>query len=632
MIDDSDVMTLTVDRCEPPERVTPPPAAASTAPTTAPAKWAKVRGIPSSSRRTRAFAQSPDDQNLLFAGTDRGPVDRARTAALTWRLATQKELVINSVARPARRHACSSAPTARASCAAPTAARPGWPPTTASPSASSRSVVFDRVGRRVLAGIWGDRVHGGVFAAPAPRGPWTPARHRARGPRGALAGAARHARSWPAPTTACSCPRIRTGRLGAPAHRRRRRRRPSARGRRRRASAPQRLLAATSKGLLRSGDGGRTWARPPLGMPEQVSALAVSPERHRRRGGGRPARHLPEPGRRRVLGQVSGGFGERPGPRASPSCPRTTASCSRPPAGPLPLRRPGRDLGPRDRRDPLHRHHRPRHPSGRADDLRERLHLGRDLPQRRRRQDLGAHAHRRAWPRTASGRWASTRRARTACSSASPTGGLHLLVPPAPPPAPPAGGAARRPGVRRSTRARARASRALREPREPGLESPAKEATRMTANVTLLLSMLWCPRRSPPRPPRRSRRPRPPPPRRRVGRRAHPGRPRRVPEAPLHAARSRTSSRRWRRTRTAPPRTTTSATRSTRSRSRSGANSPGKQEAAEHFAKAYELDPAFVPAGAEARPAYRGGRDASRRPRIARAGSRRSRLVLLRSE
>jgi photosystem II stability/assembly factor-like uncharacterized protein len=40
---------------------------------------------------------------------------------------------------------------------------------------------------------------------------------------------------------------------------------------------PRRLLAATSKGLLRSGDGGRTWVRPALGLAERVSTLAVSP-------------------------------------------------------------------------------------------------------------------------------------------------------------------------------------------------------------------------------------------------------------------------------------------------------------------------------------------------------------------
>jgi photosystem II stability/assembly factor-like uncharacterized protein len=38
------------------------------------------------------------------------------------------------------------------------------------------------------------------------------------------------------------------------------------------------VIAATSKGLLRTADGGRTWRRAPLGMAEQISALAVSPD------------------------------------------------------------------------------------------------------------------------------------------------------------------------------------------------------------------------------------------------------------------------------------------------------------------------------------------------------------------
>jgi photosystem II stability/assembly factor-like uncharacterized protein len=38
------------------------------------------------------------------------------------------------------------------------------------------------------------------------------------------------------------------------------------------------LLAATSTGVIRSPDAGRTWAQPSLGMPDEVSGLAVSPD------------------------------------------------------------------------------------------------------------------------------------------------------------------------------------------------------------------------------------------------------------------------------------------------------------------------------------------------------------------
>jgi photosystem II stability/assembly factor-like uncharacterized protein len=39
------------------------------------------------------------------------------------------------------------------------------------------------------------------------------------------------------------------------------------------------IVAATSQGLLRSADGGRTWRQPTLGMPAQVTALASSASR-----------------------------------------------------------------------------------------------------------------------------------------------------------------------------------------------------------------------------------------------------------------------------------------------------------------------------------------------------------------
>ena len=62
---------------------------------------------------------------------------------------------------------------------------------TASPSGSSRASSSTGVGRRVLAGIWGDRQHGGVFAAPGPARALVPPGHGPRGPRGAVAGPAR---------------------------------------------------------------------------------------------------------------------------------------------------------------------------------------------------------------------------------------------------------------------------------------------------------------------------------------------------------------------------------------------------------------------------------------------------------
>jgi photosystem II stability/assembly factor-like uncharacterized protein len=43
------------------------------------------------------------------------------------------------------------------------------------------------------------------------------------------------------------------------------------------AVSTRKVLAATSKGLLRTADGGRTWQRTPLGISEQISTVTVSP-------------------------------------------------------------------------------------------------------------------------------------------------------------------------------------------------------------------------------------------------------------------------------------------------------------------------------------------------------------------
>ena len=207
MIDDSDVMTLTIDRTNAADRVRHRLQRHLPLRPTAPAKWTKVRGIPSSSRRTRAFAQSPDNQNLLFAGTIEG-LWMSEDGGTTWRLATQKDLVVNSVvALPGGivLLGTDGAGVVRSADGGPT-----WVASNAGFSERFVSrMVFDRVGRRVLAGIWGDRRHGGVFAARDAARAVDALRHRARGPRGALPRPASAARCSPAPTTASSSPRVR---------------------------------------------------------------------------------------------------------------------------------------------------------------------------------------------------------------------------------------------------------------------------------------------------------------------------------------------------------------------------------------------------------------------------------------
>jgi photosystem II stability/assembly factor-like uncharacterized protein len=137
-------------------------------------------------------------------------------------------------------------------------------------------MLFDRVGRRVLAGIWGDRAHGGVFAAPTPRGPWA---RLGTGLAGrevlslgligteVIAGtddglflSAGPTGQWQRLTTVVDGMDVhpRVTEVVAPSVRT--------------------VLAATSKGLLRTADGGRTWQRLALGISEPITALAVSPD------------------------------------------------------------------------------------------------------------------------------------------------------------------------------------------------------------------------------------------------------------------------------------------------------------------------------------------------------------------
>jgi len=272
MIDDSDVMTLTVDRWNT-QNVFATACSGIYRSTDAAARWTKVRGIPSSSRRTRAFAQSPDNQSLVFAGTVEG-LWMSEDAGITWRLGTQKELVINSIVTLPGGIVLLG--TDGAGVVRSIDGGRSWVASNAGFSERFVSrMLFDRVGRRVLAGIWGDRRHGGVFAASSARGPWyrfgTGLEGREvlslgligneviAGTDDGLFLSTGATGAWARLTTivdgADLHPRV-TDVVAIP---------------------PRKVLAATSKGLLRTSDGGRTWQRMPLGISEQISTLTVSP-------------------------------------------------------------------------------------------------------------------------------------------------------------------------------------------------------------------------------------------------------------------------------------------------------------------------------------------------------------------
>jgi photosystem II stability/assembly factor-like uncharacterized protein len=272
MIDDSDVMTLTVDRWRP--RVVFATACTGIYRSEdAAGRWTKIKGIPSSSRRTRSFAQSPDDQNRFFAGTTEG-LWSSDDGTATWRLITQPNLIVNDVlALPGGivLLGTDGAGVVRSIDGGRTwlASNDGF-----SERFVSR-VLFDGAGHRVLAGIWGDRRHGGVFVAPEPRGPWTRLGSGLEGRevlslallgRQVLAGTDDGVFFSDPDTGAWTRLATVVGRVDA-----------HPRVKDLLALPPRNLLAATSKGLLRSADGGRTWTRPALGLAEEVTALAVSP-------------------------------------------------------------------------------------------------------------------------------------------------------------------------------------------------------------------------------------------------------------------------------------------------------------------------------------------------------------------
>jgi hypothetical protein len=60
-------------------------------------QWAKINGIPSTSRRTRAIIQHPSVPGTIFAGTTEG-FWLSTIGGKSWSLTTQRNLEINSIA------------------------------------------------------------------------------------------------------------------------------------------------------------------------------------------------------------------------------------------------------------------------------------------------------------------------------------------------------------------------------------------------------------------------------------------------------------------------------------------------------------------------------------------------------
>lgn len=96
MIDDSDIFAIQIDESNP-DNVFMSACSGIYASTNATAKWTKLQGIPSTSRRTHVIYQHPTRPEVIFAGTTEG-LWRTTDGGKNWGLMTSRRLIINAVA------------------------------------------------------------------------------------------------------------------------------------------------------------------------------------------------------------------------------------------------------------------------------------------------------------------------------------------------------------------------------------------------------------------------------------------------------------------------------------------------------------------------------------------------------
>lgn len=269
MIDDSDVMTMTVLRDDP-QVLYATACSGIYRSEDGGDSWTKLKGIPFTSRRTRAFALSPDE-SLLLAGTTDG-LWISDDRGVTWSKSPDRDLVINAVL--VQRDGSILLGTDEAGIVRSTDQGRTWVASnTGFAERFALQLLFDPEGRMVVA-TWGAPRYGGVYMSGGIGRPWV---HLYEGLEkhqvlsvallqgGILAGTedgvffrSPDAKSWkPVPIRIDGKvlkPRVAellVLKSGA-------------------------ILAATRDGVVRSADGGATWTRPETANTD-IGALAVSP-------------------------------------------------------------------------------------------------------------------------------------------------------------------------------------------------------------------------------------------------------------------------------------------------------------------------------------------------------------------
>lgn len=170
MIDDSDVFTITLDRRNP-DRVHATACSGIYRSERGASVWSRVRGMPYSSRRARAFAQDPGAPDTFYAGTTQG-LWVSDDDTLSWQARTPLDLVVNDLVT--LDEGTVLAATDGSGVLRSVDRGRTW--TDSNQGFKERfvsSLAHDPARGRVLAGIWGDRRDGGVFVASSVPGAWS---------------------------------------------------------------------------------------------------------------------------------------------------------------------------------------------------------------------------------------------------------------------------------------------------------------------------------------------------------------------------------------------------------------------------------------------------------------------------